>query len=149
MRLILTAYDTQWVELTGLGGKLLITVRHGMKPTMRKFDTPTGHWLVHYSQIFFIVASARVYGYEVEYGTLPTAWQMKAAGARVIVDPPPPREEPPFGKLFITEDAPMEVVQAAYRALAKKHHPDAGGSTEKFQEIDGAYRRILTLRGCG
>jgi hypothetical protein len=45
--------------------------------------------------------------------------------------------------LGVLPDAPLEVIDAAYRALAKKHHPDRGtGDTEKMQEINAAYARI-------
>jgi curved DNA-binding protein CbpA len=38
--------------------------------------------------------------------------------------------------------APPEVVRAAYKALAMKHHPDKGGSTELMQAINQAYERL-------
>lgn len=45
--------------------------------------------------------------------------------------------------LGVMPDAPIEVIEAAYRALAKKHHPDRGtGDTAKMQEINQAYARI-------
>lgn len=40
--------------------------------------------------------------------------------------------------LKITEDAPIEVAQAAYRALSKVDHPDAGGSVERMSELNWA-----------
>jgi len=46
-------------------------------------------------------------------------------------------------QLFVTADAPTEVVTAAYRALVKIHHPDKGGDLDKFRAIDNAYREIL------
>lgn len=149
MRLILTKFDEHWVELTGLGGKLLISVKHGIKVSHRKFDEKTQHWLVHWTYLAFVVHLARSYGMEVEYGTLPTKWQLQAAGAQVMADETP--VENPFARLYVTDDAPLDVVHAAYRALAKMHHPDVGGSTAKFQEVDLAYRQILKLRGttCG
>jgi hypothetical protein len=32
--------------------------------------------------------------------------------------------------------------KAAYRRLAKKHHPDAGGDAALFAELDAAYKRV-------
>ena len=49
----------------------------------------------------------------------------------------------PFAVLFVREDAPAEVVTAAYRALAKMHHPDAGGDAAKFRAVRTAYDAIL------
>lgn len=41
--------------------------------------------------------------------------------------------------LFVTDHAPPEVVTAAYRALAKKHHPDNGGDEDAFKLVHSAY----------
>jgi hypothetical protein len=44
--------------------------------------------------------------------------------------------------LHIAEGAPPEVVRAAYRAMAKLHHPDTGGSEEKMKEINDAWQLL-------
>jgi molecular chaperone DnaJ len=41
--------------------------------------------------------------------------------------------------LGIPKNASADEVKKAFRRLARKHHPDAGGSEEKFKEINGAY----------
>ncbi|MDY0087941.1 MAG: molecular chaperone DnaJ [Coriobacteriia bacterium] len=41
--------------------------------------------------------------------------------------------------LGIKKDASAEEIKKAFRQLARKHHPDAGGSEEKFKEINEAY----------
>lgn len=45
--------------------------------------------------------------------------------------------------LFVTPTAPSEVIQGAYRALAKLHHPDRGGDERMMRVINDAYE-ILT-----
>jgi len=51
-----------------------------------------------------------------------------------------------YRTLQVTRDADPEVIDRAYRALSRKHHPDlagAGGtehSTEKMKAINEAYR---------
>src|SRR5262245_32913850 len=40
--------------------------------------------------------------------------------------------------LYITPDAPMEVAEAAFKALARLYHPDVGGDTATFQAINNA-----------
>lgn len=47
-------------------------------------------------------------------------------------------------QLFVTADAPVTVVAAAYKALAKIHHPDAGGDPDEFRRIDAAYKEIMS-----
>lgn len=44
--------------------------------------------------------------------------------------------------LYVCQGAPVEVIRAAYRALAKVNHPDAGGDHTSMQRINEAYARI-------
>lgn len=41
--------------------------------------------------------------------------------------------------LFVADDAPLEVVRGAYRALAKIYHPDRGGDAGSMRLINRAY----------
>jgi hypothetical protein len=41
-------------------------------------------------------------------------------------------------RLYILPEAPVEVAEAAYKALARLHHPDVGGDTETMQALNEA-----------
>lgn len=41
--------------------------------------------------------------------------------------------------LQVAPDAEPEVIRAAYRALAQKHHPDAGGTQERMAALNHAW----------
>ena len=47
-----------------------------------------------------------------------------------------------FRVLHLRETAPVELIEASYRVLARLHHPDRGGSTEAMQAINGAYTAL-------
>ena len=62
-----------------------------------------------------------------------------------VATPPPPRADLPRGPyavLHVVDDAPLEVCEAAYKALTKKHHPDLGGDTATMQRLNGAIAQI-------
>lgn len=44
-----------------------------------------------------------------------------------------------FDILGVDRNADQDTIKKAYRRLAMQHHPDRGGSQEKFQEIQEAY----------
>ncbi len=48
----------------------------------------------------------------------------------------------PYETLQVSRKAEIEVIEAAYRQLARKYHPDknaSSGSTKRMQEINAAY----------
>lgn len=47
-----------------------------------------------------------------------------------------------YSKLGIDRNASPDEIKKAYRKLASVHHPDKGGDTKTFQEIEEAYRTL-------
>jgi len=45
-----------------------------------------------------------------------------------------------YSVLGIGKDASPDEIKRAYRKLASQHHPDKGGDTAKFQQVEEAYR---------
>jgi len=53
-----------------------------------------------------------------------------------------------YAALYVTPNAPIEVINAAYKALARLHHPDApSGDTKTMQRINDAYNALRKLKG--
>jgi hypothetical protein len=72
--------------------------------------------------------------------------QVLRAGERRSAPPPPRRplaREHHFAALHLLPSAPPAVVNAAYRALVKAHHPDLLPAPEK----DRAHRRMVEING--
>ena len=47
-----------------------------------------------------------------------------------------------FRILHLRETAPVELIEASYRVLARLYHPDRGGTHEAMQELNGAYAAL-------
>lgn len=47
-----------------------------------------------------------------------------------------------YNTLGISKQATADEIKKSYRKLASQHHPDKGGDTKKFQEIEEAYRTL-------
>ena len=47
-----------------------------------------------------------------------------------------------YSTLGVSKSADANEIKRAYRRMANQHHPDKGGDTEKFKEIEEAYRTL-------
>lgn len=61
--------------------------------------------------------------------------------------PQSPVTRDPYEVLGVRPGVPIEVLEGAYRALAKTRHPDAGGTAEAMAELNTAYEAIKQREG--
>lgn len=76
------------------------------------------------------LAETTAEAYRQTYPALPAPGQASALG--------PVSSSDPYAVLWLRSGAPREVAEAAYRALAKTHHPDAGGDRAAWDRIQQA-----------
>lgn len=77
-----------------------------------------------------------------------TGDMVKAAFRGFVALPAPAITEPPwYHVLGVDEDANRADIVSAYRILAKKYHPDAGGSDEQMAQLNRAYEKALRAVG--
>ena len=50
-----------------------------------------------------------------------------------------------YKTLGVPRDADADTIKKAFRKLARKYHPDAGGDEAKFKEINEAYEKTKSL----
>lgn len=105
-----------------------------VKASLRRFTE--GRWEVHRLAVPDVVQVARRWGGGADVSQLPKEWL-----------PPEPEATDPWEVLWLRRGAPREVVLAAYRAMAKKTHPDAGGSGDAFRRVNQAYESIMRELG--
>jgi hypothetical protein len=66
----------------------------------------------------------------------------------VLIEPRPEARKPlppsPYRTLGLVGGAPLLLVEAAYRAMAKLYHPDVAGqqATARMQRINAAYEQL-------
>lgn len=62
--------------------------------------------------------------------------------------PAPSSSNRPWWEVLCTEkDAPIVSIENNYRSLARKYHPDNGGSAEKMAELNSAIAEARKLKG--
>lgn len=53
----------------------------------------------------------------------------------------------PYREIGVAPEASEEVIRAAYKAEARRRHPDKGGSQEEMQRLNTAFAKIKEERG--
>ena len=61
---------------------------------------------------------------------------------RQLAGPSEPVKRDPYEVLGVRPDAPMEVIEASYKVLAKRAHPDIGGTNDAMAELNEAFEDV-------
>jgi len=115
-----------------------------LKPSNSKIWVPkTGLWWVKLAHLEVVIKQARKHFDEIDYSALPENLKKSVSkiGIEEIIS------EDPRARLYLSKNAPLVVVKAAYKALARIHHPDSGilPDPEMFMAINEAYEEIIAV----
>lgn len=103
------------------------------------FNPETKVWTVHEPYIMPAVV--------LVYAVYPGLVIDDQRGTRASWRPPDPtRLDPAYAALHLLPTAPAPLVDAAYKCLARLHHPDAGGNTLSMQQLNAARKAIRARR---
>jgi hypothetical protein len=119
------------------------TLKDYVSPTYRKYDPRTRHWTV-------ARLADKQFRHWLSYAQHALDAQIEWLDGAADADPdrewtPPskPKTSDPYTALWLLPGAPLEVVRAAYKALATLHHPDKpSGDDEKMKAINRAYQQL-------
>ena len=105
----------------------------------RKWDADDKIWIIALRHEQTIITLCRKH-----YGDVQIV-RPKRASASTQSRPASTAVQTPYDVLHVKPTAPVEVIGAAYRALARKYHPDISGSPDAHQrmlELNSAYQKI-------
>lgn len=117
-------------------------LKYRIKASHRRYDSEDKCWYVKEVAITTLVRLGDTYFDRIVYKELPVYLQIKIADRKNIQLSKAVSGQTAYQVLHLQESAPLEVVKAAYKALAHIHHPDKGGETEMFTQINEAYEKI-------
>jgi len=117
-----------WLETPAYNADYIADLKGELPNGARRWNGELGLWWVHPE--FFPMARQIV---ERHYVLTDCPALPDGAGA--------------WATLWLRPGAPVEVIRAVYRALARLHHPDVGGDSATMQRINAAYERLTGAGG--
>jgi hypothetical protein len=125
-------------------GDAIDTLKRSVPPNLREFEPDSKTWFVSTAGRTYLDAwlghMSVAHSASVEWLSTDETSSDAHEHAR---KPHKPAKVDAYTTLYLLPDAPVEVVKAAYKALAVLHHPDKPtGDTRRMQEIVAAYKQL-------
>ena len=133
----LSSYHRPWAWSLRIGrldsetfDAFIVSLKAVIHSRQRKWDSSAKVWLFHFEAIHTLETLLEMHGisYDIDMGDTGAGNHRHEVMSKAQA----------AAELFLTVDAPPEIVTLVYRTLAKIHHPDHGGSTEKMQRLNAA-----------
>lgn len=122
---------------------LIESLKDYISPHERRYDPSKRQWLIN-SAAFDDISlwteyAQQTFAARVEWSVLNKKEQRTHGSSKRAYKPHTPVKADFYATLHLQPTAPPELIRAAYKCLAMKHHPDHGGSTEVMQKLNQAY----------
>lgn len=106
-----------------------------------------GAWYVHETQLPDLFKKAKATGNHetLSYDSAKSHIRYKidhALGKKNVVTPSLRKPMGAYGLLYLSEDAPAWMIEAAWKAFVKHQHPDVGGDSDHFVKVKLAYESL-------
>ena len=121
--------DDKFFRFKGAHPKLKEFIRFSIPIDYRYFDG--AHWCVHKDH----VKDALKYGLKFHESKVDKGGRAASLAGSLNSDS--------YAVLHLRPTAPISLVKAAYKALSKQLHPDAGGDEEEFKRLTEAYNKVV------
>ena len=146
-KLIICQENNEWCYLKGTINKTFISIiNSSIKNPYQNFDKDKKYWIIHWTKLPILVKIATRLFTTVDYSTLPKKWQDLISEENTVNQPSQIKSKNYYEILFLTPQAPEELIKAAYKILSKSYHPDHGGTHEKMSELNLAYQELQKLK---
>jgi len=114
-------------------------------PNTHKFCDERGVWHIDLKYVVAVGQIQLANNGKIDLNELPKYEQdqlLEYASKLVNKKPRTSLSDDSYSILHLLPTAPRLIVDAAWKALAKAHHPDRGGDEELFKKYQAAYQRI-------
>lgn len=139
-------------QVIGLG-KLSTSYLNSILPLEKFHDSDKRVWCVHEKHVVSLLQLGYRETGTIEYSKLPEHlymevvqkslhWVRGSPSKKSMVIPKKPEYIDDYATLYLTPNAPHDIVDVVWKALARQYHPDTGGDSETFIKISDAYQRI-------
>jgi hypothetical protein len=122
---------------------LIARIKAAGTSACRSFDPRTKVWTVR--EPFLMAAIAMVYDVYPDV-VIDDPARAKASGKSKASGKRSAHLDPDYSALRLLPSAPDPLVDAAYKCLARLHHPDVGGDTTRMQQLNAAREAIRARR---
>ena len=138
--------DNIWVKFRNI--QQLEDYIRSLPLDQRTFSRKRGAWVLRKKQLVNVVSFACRWSSHIDIHSLPTDLKFIASKFMDGQVSQTTVSDSPYSNLHLAEGAPMEVVRASYKALAKMYHPDnqSTGNSDKFKLVTESYKKIQSVR---